>query len=198
MSRSVRTLFTLAAGTVVLFVWGALSHMLIIRGAGFEAVPDDRALTQTLSSNRLEPGLYAFPAPPDWRGAAITEASMAAWNAQFRDGPSGLLVVRPPGETPVSPRKLLVQLMANMFAVSLAWLVVRSSGPSFWRRVACVVAIGAGGFVTVGVICWNWYAFTTGFIVALGFDLLVGWLLVGITLAALVARSEVPVRMLAR
>jgi hypothetical protein len=192
MSPSARTLLALAAGTAVLFVWGALSHMIIIRGVGFAALPDDAAFAQALSGKHVEPGLYAFPAPPDWRGEVATEASMAAWDAQFRSGPSGLLVVRPIGEAPVSPRKLLVQLLANVVAVSLALLVVRSSGPSFWRRVACVVAVGTGGFVTVGVICWNWYAFTNGFILALGFDLLVGWLLVGSILAALVARGEAP------
>ena len=192
MRRAARTLVAIAAGTSVLFAWGAFSHMVVIRGVGFAALPDDDRLAHALAGGRVEPGLYAFPAPPDWRGEAATAASMATWQARFRDGPSGLLVVRPPGEAPVSPRKLLVQLLANVISVSLALLVVRSSGPSFRRRVTCVVALGASGFVTVGVICWNWYAFTSAFIVALGFDLLVGWLLVGCTLAALAARGERP------
>jgi hypothetical protein len=190
MRRAFRALAAIAAGTLVLFLWGALSHMVIIRGIGFSALPDDDRFAEALAGGAVQPGLYAFPAPPDWRGEATNETSTAAWDSRFRSGPSGLLTIRPAGEGPVSTRKLLVQLLANIIAVSLALLVVRWSGPSFWRRVTCVVAIGAGGLVTVGVICWNWYAFTNGFIVALGFDLLVGWLLVGCTLAAVAARSE--------
>ena len=197
MSHSLRTVLTIAAGSMVLFVWGALSHLIIIRGVGFTALPDDGTLAHALVGDHVEPGLYVFPAPPGWRGEPTTKTSMAAWDARFREGPSGLIVIRPRGEGPFGARKLLVQLLADVIAVSLALLVVRSIRASFWLRVTCVAALGVGGFVKVGVIYWNWYAFTDTFIVAQGCDMLVGWLLVGCTLAAL-AGSRVRSRCIQR
>jgi hypothetical protein len=150
MSHSLRTVLTIAAGSMVLFVWGALSHLIIIRGVGFTALPDDGTLAHALVGDHVEPGLYVFPAPPGWRGEPTTKTSMAAWDARFREGPSGLIVIRPRGEGPFGARKLLVQLLADVIAVSLALLVVRSIRASFWLRVTCVAALGVGGFVTVG------------------------------------------------
>lgn len=169
-------------GTIVLFVWGALSHVVVINGVGYAPLPNEAAFkTQLLD---VEPGLYAFPAPPDWVGQARTDESNAAWIAAFERGPSGMLIVRPVGEGPFSPEKLLVQFLADLLAVLLAvWVIGRLSG-SFFRRALSVACFGAVAVLTVGMISWNWYAFTTSFFVAQAFDMVVGWSLVGIALAA--------------
>ncbi len=185
LMRPTRLLLAVAAGTLTLFVWGAFSHLVLIRGVGFSALSDEPAVVHQLASAGVEPGLYAFPAPPDWRGEAMTDASTAAFEARFREGPSGLLVVRPRGEGPVSPRKILVQLGASLVAVLVAVFVASSLRGSFLRRAACIAAVGSVGLASVGVILWNWYAFTNAFFAALCLDVLGGWCLVGCVVAAL-------------
>jgi hypothetical protein len=183
---SSRTAMAVAAGTITLFVWGAVSHLVLIRGVGFAALPTERGLEETVARDAIAPGLYAFPAPPDWRGEPITDAAMATFEARFRDGPSGLLVIRPPGEAPVSPRKLLVQLAANLVAASVATVVVAGLSGGYLRRAARISALGIVGLASVGVILWNWYAFTDPFFAALCLDVVGGWILLGAVVTALV------------
>ena len=54
-----------ATATFALFVWGAISHLLIIRGAGYAAIPDEPRFLDAPVVSAIAPGLYAFPAPPD-------------------------------------------------------------------------------------------------------------------------------------
>lgn len=175
-----------ATATLVLFVWGAISHLLIIRGAGYAAIPDEPRFLEAPVVGAIAPGLYAFPAPPDWRGQEPTAERMTAWEKSFRGGPAGLLIVRPVGEAPISARKLLVQLAADVLAVALALFVVNGVGGSFRRRAATVTAVGLIGLASVGVIYWNWYGFTNGFFAAQCIDVFGGWVLVGCVLSGLV------------
>jgi hypothetical protein len=43
-----------------------------------------RARLALAAAAAIPPGLYAFPAPPDWRGEEPTDARVAAWEHQFR------------------------------------------------------------------------------------------------------------------
>ena len=182
--RKMRTLLAAVAATFTLFVWGAFSHLVIIRGAGYAAIPDEPRFLEGAMPAAISPGLYAFPAPPDWRGEEPTEERTAAWERRFREGPSGMLVVRPRGEGPLSARKLLVQLAADALAVALALFVVGGVRGSFVRRAASVTAVGLVGIAAVGAIYWNWYAFTNAFFAAQCLDVFGGWVLVGCLLAA--------------
>jgi hypothetical protein len=188
-SRGARMARAGGAATFALFVWGAFAHMVILRGAGWAPIPDEHRFVDAAMPSALPPGLYAFPAPPDWRGEEPTAERMTAWEASFRAGPAGMLVVRPRGEGPLSARKLLVQLAADALAVALALFVVSAVAGSFRRRAATVAAVGVVGLASVGVINWNWYAFTNAFFVAQCVDVAVGWILVGCVLAALVPQS---------
>lgn len=192
MTRPLRMALAAGAATLVLFVWGAFSHLVLIRGVGYAVIPNEDGFADAVTQSAIEPGLYAFPAPPDWRGEEMTDAVAAAWELRFREGPAGMLVVRPPGKGPFSGRKLLVQLAANTLAVALALFVVSAVGGSFWRRAATVTAIGLVGLPSVGAIYWNWYAFTDAFFAAQCLDVLGGWLVVGCVLAALVPRPLSP------
>ncbi|MEO6599821.1 MAG: hypothetical protein ABIQ16_08125 [Polyangiaceae bacterium] len=141
-SRGARRAFAAGAATLALFVWGAFSHLVIIRGVGYAAIPDEGRFVDAAMPSALPPGLYAFPAPPDWRGEEPTAERMTAWETSFRAGPTGLLVVRPRGEGPFSARKLLVQLAADALAVALALLVVSAVPGSFRRRATVVASMG--------------------------------------------------------
>jgi hypothetical protein len=191
MSRPARFVFSAFVATLSLFLWGAFSHMVLINGIGFTALPEERSFLD--AARPIPPGLYTFPAPPAWRGNPTTDQAMAAFDTNFREGPSGLLIVRPRGEPPVSPRKLLTQLAANSIAVLLALWVVSQVAGSWWRRVVTVTAVGSTGLVSVGIINWNWYAFTDAFYAALCIDVIGGWIIVGAVLASLTPLRMAPV-----
>ncbi|WP_431216369.1 hypothetical protein ACQ86N_18145 [Puia sp. P3] len=47
-------------GTVVLFVWGGFSHMVLFVGAGFKRLPDEDRLIESLKRSKDEQGLGYF------------------------------------------------------------------------------------------------------------------------------------------
>jgi hypothetical protein len=188
MSRPARFALAAFAATLSLFLWGAFSHTVLINGIGFAALPEEPSFLDAVRP--IPPGLYAFPAPPAWHGNPSTDQAMAAFDTSFRDGPSGLLIVRPRGEPPVSLKKLLTQLAANTIAVLIALFVLSQVSGSWWRRWATVTVVGATGLVSVGIITWNWYAFTDAFYAALCLDVIGGWMIVGAVLSSLAPRLE--------
>jgi hypothetical protein len=56
-----RILLAAVVGGIVLFVWGGLSHTVLLIGTGFSPLPDEDTVVKTLSSSVKEKGLYFFP-----------------------------------------------------------------------------------------------------------------------------------------
>jgi hypothetical protein len=49
-------------GGLVVFIWGAFSHMVLPIGSmGLSALPNEEAVLTTLRTSVTEPGLYFFP-----------------------------------------------------------------------------------------------------------------------------------------
>jgi hypothetical protein len=53
-------------------------------------------------------------------------------------------------------------------------------------RVLLVALMGLFGFVSISISYWNWYGFPTDFTVAEAITEVVGWLLAGLVMAAIV------------
>src|SRR5579863_4973325 len=88
------------AGTLLIYLWGALSHMVLLKGAGFSRIPDDQRTVTALEGLLDADGLYFFPSP-DFSGRA-TPDEKAAFERRFRAGPTGMIVYHPAGSSPVS------------------------------------------------------------------------------------------------
>jgi hypothetical protein len=56
-----RQLLATVVGSLVLFIWGGFSHTVLFVGAGFTALPNEKAIVDTLSDSLHKPGLYFFP-----------------------------------------------------------------------------------------------------------------------------------------
>ena len=79
------------AGAVTIFVWGGISHMVLLKGIGFTRMSNEERIVSTLRSSLPGDGLYFFPSI-DLRGKPSPEET-AAWEARFRAGPTGVLVI---------------------------------------------------------------------------------------------------------
>src|SRR5262249_18360952 len=132
-----------------------------------------------------EPGFYFFPYV-DKKEAS--EAAQKAWTEKIKKGPTGILVVHPEGAEAMSPRQLLTELATNVISALLAALLLSQVRPNlgYSDRVACGTLLGIFGFVTISVPYWNWYGFPTDFTTGQAIEQVVGWLLGGIVLAAIV------------
>jgi hypothetical protein len=188
-----RFVLAVLAGGVAMFIWGAISHMALLKGAGFSHLANDDAVAAELSRSLPRDGLYFLPSP-DFSGNA-TDAENAAFEARFRAGPTGMIVFHRAGSEPVTPRKLLTQFFSEFLAAAIGVLVLWRFAAPYWLRVLTMGMLGAFGVLSISTIYWNWYGFPDGFFLAQLVDKVVGWLLAGAGMAALVpgagARKEV-------
>lgn len=188
MTSKRRLVLAWLAGTLTIFVWGGLAHMVLMRGVGFSAVRDEDALVVALQGALHADGLYAFPSP-DFSGHASDEETQA-WERRFRAGPTGFIVYHPSGSSPVSMRKLVMQLLADMIAAAVAMLVVARMRGAAWARAAVVGLLGMFACASVATIYWNWYGYPHAFFVAQCVDMIVGWSLAGAAIAGIVADRD--------
>jgi hypothetical protein len=188
MTIEKRLVLAVLAGAMVMFVWGAVSHLLLFKGTGFSRLPDEDRITAELRRSIPADGLYFFPSP-DFSGEA-TPAETAAWEAKFSAGPTGMIVYHPAGSAPVSGRKLLIQFLSHLLGAAVATFIASRIQRPYRTRVLAVGLLGAFGPLTLGAISWNWYGFPAAFFAAQFVDMAVGWSLAGAAIAALLKPAE--------
>jgi hypothetical protein len=124
----------------------------------------------------------------------MSEEEQKAWAARYTAGPTGLMNYSPGGEGPMTGRQLSSELLSDVLAGCVAAFAVSLTVAPFGRRVLLVALLGLFAWLSISVSYWIWYRFPAAFIVAEGFDQVVGWLLAGVALAAMFKRSQAGVR----
>ncbi len=171
----------LVAG-VVMFAWGAVSHLLLPLGdMGVKGLPNEGALVAQMTGSIDASGAYLFPYV-DMEDA--TEAEMDAWNARAAAGPTGMLVYRRGGNAPFATM-LTKQLCIDILGALLVAFVLLRVGGGFGTRVVCAGVMGLFATITINAPYWNWYSFPGDFTVSSMIDSTVGWLIAGVVLAKL-------------
>lgn len=174
-------------GGLIVFVWGAFSHMVLPLGEmGFSILPNEDPVLEALKSNITEPGLYFFPGMSHMREA--TPEEMKAWEEKYKAGPIGLLLFNPQGEAPMSPRQLGMELFTNVLAASIIAIVLSSMSVSIIQGSFFSALLGLFAWLSISASYWNWYSFPSIFILAEGFDQVISWLLGGLAITAIVKK----------
>lgn len=172
-------------GGIVVFVWGAVSHMLLPLGMmGLSTLPNEAPVLEALKSAIPEGGLYFYPGM-DMSGD-VSEEEQEAWAARLRSGPRGLLLYHPEGTEPMSPRQLVSELVSNVLAAAVAAFLASLMAAAYGRRVLAVMLFGLFGWLSLLVSFWIWYEFPGSFIAAEGIGEVVGWFLAGLVIAKMV------------
>jgi hypothetical protein len=177
-------------GGILVFFWGFVAHMVLPLGEmGVHALPDESAIIGAVRSTVKEPGFYYFPAG----NMNASESEQKAWLEKAKQGPIGVMVVRPGGGEGLSPRMLLTEFGTNTVSSLLAALVLAGAGAGvgYWKRVGIVTLLGIFALVTVVVPYWNWYSFPADFVASEAIEHVVGWFLAGLALAAIVRTPRV-------
>jgi hypothetical protein len=182
-SKLKRIIIAAISGTVIMFIWGGFSHMVLFIGAGFTPLPNEDKVIEILKSSIPEQGLYLFPGK-DFR-KKYTPGEESAFMNKFQFGPVGMLMYRPVGGNPLSPKKLITQLMSNFLSSLTAAFVTSLLLTTYWKRVLAITLLGGLACISVGMIYWNWYEFPTNFFLAQCIDLLICFFLAGLLIAKL-------------
>lgn len=193
MKQRGRFALAILAGGVVMFIWGAISHMSLFKGAGFSHLTNDEVVAADLSRSIPHDGLYFLPSP-DFSGNRGA-ADAAALEARARKGPTGMVVFHREGSEPVSGKKLSIQFFSELLAAAIGALVLSRFAAPYWLRVVTIGLLGAFGVLSISTIYWNWYGFPDAFFAAQLADKGIGWLLAGAAMAAIVPIAGDPIRL---
>ncbi|WP_457674153.1 hypothetical protein [Thiolapillus sp.] len=174
---------------VVLFIWGAVAHMLLPLGKmGMQELPHSTSVTYALDLALDGSGLYVFP----WMDEEdMSREAWEEWEEDYRDGPVGMILYRPQGGDPMASRLFVIQFMTDLAAGFIAAILLHFTSLGFLGRLLFVTAMGLFSWLTSSLPWWNWYGFPGEMTLAAGIEMIVGWFLAGLVLAALGGRRRV-------
>jgi hypothetical protein len=177
-------------GGILMFNWGFLTHMVLPIGEmGVRKLPDEPAVFAPIKGTVKEPGFYVFPA----MDMNAPESEQQACLEKAKQGPVGVLIVKPQGAEIVLPRLLGIELATNTASALLAALVLSRlrAGACYWTRVGMVTLLGLFALVTVDLPYWNWYSFPAEFVASEAVEHIAGWFLIGLALAAIIRTPKI-------
>ena len=91
-----RILIAALVGGLVVLVWGIVAHMVLPLGeVGVHPLPAEESMVGPMRTALAEPGVYFFPAMDMDR--KLSDEEQAAWEAKYRQGPTGILIYQPSG-----------------------------------------------------------------------------------------------------
>lgn len=177
MSLPVRIAVAGIVGGILVFFMGYFEHEVLKWGSrSISSIPQDEAFREHVKGQNLPPAIYMFP-------------HMSTFQEQWKEGPSGLLIVAPKG-APVMAKYLGLELLTNVIAALIAaWIVslISADKPFLWRwKVVVLMAIF--GWVTLTASYGIWYHFPWPFIRDDLLCTILEWCVGGAAIAGIVSR----------
>jgi hypothetical protein len=164
---------------LALFFWGGMSHMVLGLGSiGIQYLPQQPPVLQALQASVPQPGFYFFP-------QADASGKLPAEQA---NGPYGILIYHPTGASPMMTGQLVNECILNIVqALLAAFLLSLAPGLSgYVARVGFVALVGLLTGMATNIEYWNWYGFPANYTGAIIADKVIGFLIVGLVVAAFV------------
>ncbi len=182
-----KTLIAGIVGGLILFVWGFLSWVILpIHSTSLHTLPNDDSIVTALQSMNLSKGVYPIPSRPQKDAPAEAQQS---YEAKYRRGPVGMIFYDPAGMNPMMPGQMAFGLLlAILSSAMVAWFLARSTAcaASYIARVAYCGMFGIFIAVASNLMMWNWFNEPNDWSYGLVVDSIVGWILVGLAIAALI------------
>ena len=160
---------SLVAGAV-LFVWGFISWAVL---PWHESVAykfsDEAAVAQVLKANAPEQGVYYLPFAEE----------------DHKPGEAAAFVNVLPQGFDMNMGKLMgIGLLTQIISAFLVLLLLRQTrGLSYMGKVMFVALVG----LTIGFVShapyWNWFGFSTSYVMVIILDTVIGWTLTGLVIA---------------
>lgn len=181
------------AGGVVLFVWGWLVWTVIpLHEGNFKTLSNEEAVTDALRSTATEHAVYVIPGEPQETQGLSDEqrqAMMDEWAKKHERGPVALIFYNPTGTDSMMAGQMIFGLLIMMITAAMAaWFLSRSTAAAsnYTSRVIFCGMLGVFASFVVHLMYWNWFHFPLNYTTAMAADTVIGWLLAGLAIAAIV------------
>ena len=174
-----RLLLGTVLGGLVVYVWGAISWMVLPwHTATFQAFSNEEVVVTLLQLTATKPGVYLLPKA----GGSASEQKAA--HERMKQGPVMLAAIRPQGANPSDPMFYVKGLALELCgAFLMTWLIMTLPGMSFSARVRTVTLVALIAGVLTRVPDWHWWGFSAGYTIVQMLDLLIGYFLAGLVIA---------------
>ena len=166
-------------GGIALFFWGFVSHTVLPLGElGVQNLPQDHTVIETLKAAIPASGFYFFP--------RVDESQKIA--ADQLGGPHGILIYHPSGASMMMTGQLIREFILNVVQALIAgYLLSLATGlTKYSSRVGLVLVLGVLSGIATNVEYWNWYGFPGNYTAGVIVDEIIGFLVVGLVVAAMV------------
>ena len=191
--------FILAAvlGGLAMFAWSLLAHLVLPRAyAGIGEIPNEQAVLGAMhSAIGVQHGMYIFPGfglGPNPTRSAMNEA-MKTYDHKLAVNPSGLLIYHPPGAKSMEASQLVTEFLTELLeSLIVVILLLHTWLRGYLARVAFVALAGFMAGITTNIPYWNWYGFPGSYTVAYMTTEIVGYVVAGLVVAAILKIDTSP------
>jgi len=175
-------------GGIVMFIWGAVSHMLLPTGdLGVGSLPNEEIILPAMKTAITKRGFYRFPGMSDQE---MSEAEIKGWEEKYRKGPRGIVIYDPSGGEPMSATQLGTELASNIAAALLAAAILAQVPGGRGKRILCAMLLGILAWLSIDVSYWNWDRFPDMFLLNALIDQGAGWLFTGMAIALVLGKPK--------
>ncbi len=183
-----KTILAGLVGGLVLFLWGGLAHMALPLGElGISSVANEDPVLDAMRANIPQSGLYFLPGmAPDKRD----ENSMKVWEEKAKRGPVALIVYQTASAGAMSPAQLGTEFASNIGVGLLAAIVLAGIGGGLAARTGMAGLMGLMSSLDVYFSYWNWYKFPMDYTLAQIAIQVIGFVLMGAAIAAIVKKPS--------
>ncbi len=175
--------------------WLSLSFMPWHRDV-LQRISEEDRVVDVLKERTGRTGVYIFPAPPPPLTGLPTpeqvdahDTALQAYADQRRTGAVGTLFYHHAGVQTNIFSRIQHLLAVNMLTAAAAGIILYMSlgmAKLYWQRAAVVVMLSVfGGLAAYGPLL-IWHEFPLHYVLTLGWDLFLGWLIAGLVLAAMI------------
>jgi len=174
---------------VALFIWGFVEHTATPIGTmGIQSHPHEAMLVPVIQQTATRPGLYAFPGYDT--SHKLTKEEETEWIERYKAGPHGMLIVGQNGADPVSPMRLVIELLSNIVTATLAACLLAKLAGGLAGFVSGGILVFLIGWLSISLPSWNWFDFPALFVAAELIDQIVAGALVGLVAGLFLRRSR--------
>jgi hypothetical protein len=170
-------------GAVAMFVWSAVAHMATpLATIGFSPLSHEQVVLDAVKQGVGDKaGMYFFPWV-DPNDPQMMEKSAAL----MKTNPAGFMIVQPPGGsfdmTPMLLKEFAKELAQSLLA---AFLLSFTLLTGYWSRAGFVSLVGVFAVLGSDTSYWIWYGFPLDYTLAVIAMELIGTILAGFVIAAI-------------
>ena len=182
-----RLLVASLASGFALFFWGFLSWVILPwHTHTFDQAADEVQFGQVLSGSLPQTGTYLLPMIP---AGKMNEQTQATFAERRQAGPIAIVHFRKEGGPPMEPMMFAYGIVINIAMGACASLIlwlIRGAAMAYQDRVTLIVLVGLFGAIATYGVEWNWLIRTDIYTLVNIADQLVGALIVGLIVAAII------------